>query len=188
AIFMEVILAPAFTEEALAVFAAKPNLRVMEMPPQTSSTWEMKFITGGLLLQEKNLHVLNLHDLKTVTQAKPSDDDMKTMLFAWRVLKHIKSNGILIAKKSATIGMGAGQVSRIDAVDIAVRKAGANIQQAILASDAFFPFPDSIERIAHTGICAVMQPGGSVRDNEVIEACNRYGIAMVMTGQRCFKH
>lgn len=188
AIFMEVVLAPAFTEEALMVFATKPNLRVMEMPLQQEAAWEMKFITGGLLLQEKNLQALSPRDLKTVTRVTSSEEDMKNMLFAWRVLKHIKSNAILITKDNATIGVGAGQVSRIDAVDIAVRKAGKRIQQAVLASDAFFPFPDSIERIANTGIRAVIQPGGSVRDKEVIAACDHHGIAMVFTGQRCFKH
>ena len=110
------------------------------------------------------------------------------MLFGWNVLKHIKSNGILIVKDNTTVGVGTGQVSRVDSVDIAMKKSGDNIHDSILCSDAFFPFRDSIDKIANSGIKAVLQPGGSVRDNEVIEACNEHGISMVFTGQRCFKH
>lgn len=186
--FVEVLLAPAYTEEALAVLAVKPNLRVLEMPKHDIPEWELKFITGGVLRQQKDAQRLHLDQLKIVTEAKPSDADVQTMMFAWQVLKHIKSNGILIAKNQATVGIGAGQVSRIDAVDIAVRKAGAQIDGSILASDAFFPFRDSIDRLAKTGVRAIIQPGGSVRDEEVIAACNEYGIAMVFTGKRCFRH
>jgi len=118
----------------------------------------------------------------------PTPSEMEGMLFAWQVLKHIKSNAILLTKENTTVGVGAGQVSRVDAVDIAVRKAGDNIKGSLLASDAFFPFRDSIDRIADTGIRAVIQPGGSIKDNEVIAACNEHGIAMVFTGIRCFKH
>lgn len=187
-IFMEVIIAPAYTQEALAILANKSNLRVLELPHQPHSPWEMKFITGGMLLQEKDRQVIHAHDLEVVTEMKPKQQDIDTMLFAWRVLKHIKSNGILIAKNNTTIGIGAGQVARIDAVDLAVRKAGHKTRAAILASDAFFPFRDGIDRIADTGITAVIQPGGSIRDAEVIAACNEHGIAMVFTRKRCFKH
>ncbi|VVC76550.1 Bifunctional purine biosynthesis protein PurH [Aquicella siphonis] len=187
-IFMEVIIAPAFTQEALTVLAAKPNLRVLEMPVHLRPAWEMKFISGGLLMQEKDAQVIRPEDLKVVTRTPPSLQEMDAMLFAWRVLKHIKSNGILIAKNNATVGIGAGQVSRIDAVDLAVRKAGEKIQDSVLASDAFFPFRDSIDRIAKTGVRAIIQPGGSVRDEEVIAACNEFDIAMVFTGKRCFRH
>lgn len=187
-IFMEVLLAPAYTDEALTILAAKPNLRVLEIPAANDDQWEMKIITGGMLLQEKDMQAIKADDLKVVTKVKPKQEDIDEMLFAWNVLKHIKSNGILIAKNNATLGIGAGQVSRIDAVDVAVRKAGDNIPQAILASDAFFPFRDSIDRIASTGIRAIIQPGGSVRDEEVIAACDEAGIAMVFTGKRCFRH
>ncbi|HEX4046102.1 MAG TPA: bifunctional phosphoribosylaminoimidazolecarboxamide formyltransferase/IMP cyclohydrolase [Gammaproteobacteria bacterium] len=187
-IFMEVILAPAYDADALAVLATKPNLRVLEMPDEQFETWEMRFITGGLLLQEKDIAPLTIQSLPSVTKIQPSDEDKIAMQFAWRVVKHIKSNAILLAKQTATLGVGAGQVSRVDAVDMAVRKAGENIQGAILASDAFFPFRDSIDRIAELGIRAIIQPGGSVRDEEVIAACNEHGIAMVFTGKRCFKH
>lgn len=188
AIFMEVVLAPGYTEEALAVFKNKPNLRVLSMPEQKSSAWEMRFITGGVLMQEKDPQVIHVEDLQVVTKAVPTQEEIDAMLFAWRVLKHIKSNGILIAKENATVGIGAGQVSRIDAVDLAVRKAGEKIHDTILASDAFFPFRDSIDRIAATGVRAIIQPGGSMRDAEVIAACNEHNIAMVFTGKRCFRH
>ncbi len=187
-IFMEIIIAPGYSDDALKVLAAKPNLRVLEMPSQPLPDWEMKWIMGGFLLQEKDKQTIRAGDIKMVTDNKPSEQDINSMLFAWSVLKHIKSNGILIAKNNTTIGIGAGQVSRIDAVDLAIRKSGNRIQDTVLASDAFFPFSDSIDRIANTGIRAVIQPGGSVRDEEVIAACNKYGIAMVFTGKRCFRH
>lgn len=187
-IFMEVIVAPSYTDEALAIFASKPNLRVLIMPAVSDQTTEMRFIAGGLLLQERDRQIVTLQDLKVVTRVQPNANEMETMLFAWRVLKHIKSNGILLAKDNATVGIGAGQVSRIDSVDIAVRKAGENIKGCVLASDAFFPFRDSIDRLAGSGIGAIIQPGGSMRDGEVIAACDEQGIAMVFTGTRCFRH
>lgn len=187
-IFMEVVLAPVFTDEALNIFSAKPNLRVLALDVQPHSPWEMKFITGGALWQERDTQRMRREDLQVVTQAQPSSEDLDAMLFAWRVLKHIKSNAILIAKDNMTIGIGGGQVSRIDSVDIALRKAADKSQNAILASDAFFPFRDSIDRLANTGIRAIIQPGGSVKDQEVIAACNELGIAMVFTGKRCFRH
>ena len=187
-IFMEVVIAPAYAIESQAIFADKPNLRVLEMPSPSTNAWEMRFVTGGVLIQEKNNHVIQPNELVVKTSVKPSQQDIDNMLFAWRVLKHVKSNGILIAKDNTTIGIGAGQVSRIDAVDMAVRKANNKIDGAVLASDAFFPFRDSIDRIANHGIRAIIQPGGSVRDEEVIAACNEHGIAMVFTGKRCFRH
>jgi phosphoribosylaminoimidazolecarboxamide formyltransferase/IMP cyclohydrolase len=187
-IFMEVVIAPEFSAEALAVFASKPNLRILSMPVHTRSAWEMRFIQGGVLLQERDAQVIEMDDLQVVTKLTPQPDDLNAMLFAWRVLKHIKSNGILIAKHDATVGIGAGQVSRIDAVNMAVQKASDSIHDSILASDAFFPFRDSIDRLAKTGIKAIIQPGGSMRDEEVIAACDEHNIAMVFTGKRCFKH
>lgn len=187
-IFMEVLIAPAFTEEALEILAKKPNLRVLEMPIDKTCPWELRFITGGVLKQEKDQQQINEQALQIVTQQKPTQTELQSMCFAWHVLKHIKSNGILLAKDNATVGIGAGQVSRIDAVDLAIRKAGEHIEGCVLASDAFFPFRDSIDRIAKTGVKAIIQPGGSVKDAEVIAACDEYGISMVFTGQRCFKH
>ena len=113
---------------------------------------------------------------------------MQAMLFGWKVLKHVKSNAILLVKDNETVGIGAGQVSRVDAVNIAMKKSGKKLDNSILCSDAFFPFRDSIDKIANTGIVAVIQPGGSIRDQEVIDACNDHGLAMVFTGRRCFKH
>lgn len=187
-IFMEVVIAPEFSADALTVFSSKPNLRILAMPEKGAQPWELKFISGGVLLQDRDAQQINENDLKIVTRAKPSKEDVDAMLFAWRVLKHVKSNGILIAKHNATVGIGAGQVSRIDAVDMAVRKANDGIQNTILASDAFFPFRDSIDRIAKTGVRAIIQPGGSVKDEEVIAACDEHNIAMVFTGKRCFRH
>ena len=131
---------------------------------------------------------MTVDDFKTVTLKKPSESDIDTALFTWKVLRHAKSNGILIAKNNATIGLGAGQVSRVDAVHMALRKGGEEVKGGVLASDAFFPFRDSIDAIKNSGISAVLQPGGSIRDKEVIEACNEYNIAMIFTGTRCFKH
>ena len=149
---------------------------------------EYRYVDGGLLVQDKDTKVITREDLKFVTDKKPTEEQITTMLFAWKVLKYIKSNAILIAKDNTTIGVGAGQVSRVDAVDTAIKKAADKIQGSILASDAFFPFRDSIDKIANTGITAIIQPGGSIKDEEVIKACNEHGIAMVFTGVRCFKH
>lgn len=189
-IFFEVLIAPSYSSDALELFASKPNLRVLELNSETNAytKHDMKFIDGGVLIQEKDLKQIAAQDLKVVTKRKPSNDEIQTMLFAWPVLKQIKSNAILIAKNNATLGVGAGQVSRVDAVDIALKKAGENLAGAILASDAFFPFRDSIDRLANTGIHAIIQPGGSMRDEEVIAACDEHNIAMVFTGTRCFKH
>ena len=143
---------------------------------------------GGILVQDTDASTIQLDDLKIVTDKKPSTSELNTMLFGWKVLKHVKSNGIIIVRDNATVGIGAGQVSRIDAVDIAVKKSGKNLKGSVLCSDAFFPFKDSIDKIAGKGIAAVIQPGGSMRDEEVISACNEHGIAMVFTARRCFKH
>lgn len=191
--FIEVLIAPAYSVEALAILAGKVNLRVLELDmsalsDSTDGHRELKWVTGGVLIQDKDTRIIRHEDLKVVTQRQPSEQEINTMLFAWRVLKYIKSNGILIAKDHTTIGIGAGQVSRVDSVDIALKKSGDKLQNTILASDAFFPFRDSIDHIANKGISAVIQPGGSMRDAEVIAACNEHNIAMVFTGVRCFKH
>lgn len=189
-IFFEVLVAPGYDLDALNLLAKKPNLRVLELNDTTQLTTrpDMKFIEGGVLFQEKDTKRILAADLTVVTKRQPDEADIKNMLFAWPVLKHIKSNAILIAKDQMTKGIGAGQVSRIDAVEIAMKKAGNEVSGAVLASDAFFPFRDSIDRLANTDIRAIIQPGGSIRDEDVIEACDEYGIAMVFTGTRCFKH
>lgn len=189
-IFIEIILSPDFEEGVLELFSKKKNLRVLgigdisERQPQI----EHRYVDGGLLVQESNVHTLTREHLHTVTKVQPSEQEIEDMFFGWKVLKHVKSNGILTSKNNTTLGIGAGQVSRVDAVDIAIRKSGDKLEGAILASDAFFPFRDSIDQIADTGIGAIIQPGGSIRDQDVIDACNKHGIAMVYTGIRCFKH
>ena len=189
-VFVEIVLAPGFEPEALDVFKKKKNLRVLEIGEfgKRSKKSEVRNVDGGLLVQNTDTKILSKNDLTVVTKAQPSEQDIETALFTWKVLRHAKSNGILIAKNNTTVGLGAGQVSRVDAVHMALRKGGENVKGGVLASDAFFPFRDSIDAIKDSGIVLVIQPGGSVRDQEVIDACNEYGIAMVVTGIRCFKH
>ncbi len=189
-VFAEIVLAPSYEPEALEIFAKKKNLRILELGKITPlmPKHEFKFIDGGLLVQDQDIKTLNQTELKIVTQKIPTEKELSNMLFAWKVLKHVKSNGILLAKDNCTVGIGPGQVSRVEAVDISIHKAGENIRDCILASDAFFPFRDSIDKIAKTGIKAIIQPGGSIKDEEVIQACDEHGISMVFTGFRCFKH
>ena len=189
-VFVEIVLAPSFEDRALSILSKKKNLRVLEVGDVTAreNKLEVRNIDGGILVQDTDTSVLTLDEIKTVTKAAPSDSEMKVMLFGWKVLKHVKSNAILLVKDNETIGIGAGQVSRVDAVNIALKKAGERLDNSILCSDAFFPFRDSIDKIANTGIRSVIQPGGSIRDQEVIAACDDHGIAMVFTGRRCFKH
>ena len=189
-VFVEIVLAPSFEPEALDIFKKKKNLRVLEIGDfgKRSPKLEVRNVDGGLLIQDSDLKTLTLEHLNTVTKIKPSDQEIKTALFTWKVLRHAKSNGILIAKNNTTVGLGAGQVSRVDAVHMALRKGGESVRGGVLASDAFFPFRDSIDAIKNSEIKVVMQPGGSIRDQEVIDACDEYGIAMIFTGTRCFKH
>ncbi|MBT3946162.1 MAG: bifunctional phosphoribosylaminoimidazolecarboxamide formyltransferase/IMP cyclohydrolase [Candidatus Marinimicrobia bacterium] len=189
-VFVEIVLAPNFTPEALDIFKKKKNLRVLEIGEfgKRLPKLEVRNVDGGLLVQDTDLNTLTREHLNTVTKAQPSNQDIETALFTWKVLRHAKSNGILIAKDNTTIGLGAGQVSRVDAVHMALRKGGENVKGSVLASDAFFPFRDSIDALKGSGIKVVMQPGGSIRDQEVIDACDEYGIAMIFTGTRCFKH
>lgn len=189
-VFVEIVLAPEFEPEALDIFKKKKSLRVLEIGEigKLSPKIEYRYVDGGLLVQDTDINTLTLEHLNTVTKVKPLEKDLETALFTWKVLRHAKSNGILIAKDHTTVGLGAGQVSRVDAVHMALRKGGENVKGGVLASDAFFPFRDSIDAISGAGITTVIQPGGSIRDQEVIDACNEHGIAMVFTGQRCFKH
>jgi len=189
-VFVEIVLAPDFEPEALDVFKKKKNLRVLEIGKfgKRIHKLEVRNVDGGLLVQDADNKSLTREDFKTVTKAQPSEADIETALFTWKVLRHAKSNGILIANDNTTVGLGAGQVSRVDAVHMALRKGGEQVKGGVLASDAFFPFRDSIDAIKDSGIKAVIQPGGSIRDQEVIDACDEYGIAMIFTGTRCFKH
>ena len=189
-VFVEIVLAPNFDPEALDIFKKKKNLRVLGIGEfeKRAAKLEVRNVDGGLLVQDTDTKILSKDDLTVVTKNQPSEADIKTVLFTWKVLRHAKSNSILIAKDNTAVGLGAGQVSRVDAVHMALRKGGKNVKGGILASDAFFPFRDSIDAIKDSGVKVVVQPGGSIRDSEVIEACDEYGIAMMFTGTRCFKH
>ena len=189
-VFVETVLAPSFDPEALEVFKKKKNLRVLEIGKfgKRTKKMEVRNIDGGLLVQSVDTKILTKEDLTVVTEKQPTEAEINTALFAWKVLRHAKSNGILIAKDNTTVGLGTGQVSRVDAVHMALRKGGKNLKGGVLASDAFFPFRDSIDAIKDSEIKVVIQPGGSIRDQEVIDACDEYGIAMIFTGTRCFKH
>jgi phosphoribosylaminoimidazolecarboxamide formyltransferase/IMP cyclohydrolase len=193
--FKEVVVAPEYTDDALAVLRESSNLRVLETGPLGGHTDRLreKNLVGGTLVQERDLWAPTREDLEVVTERAPTEDEIETMLFAWRVLKHVKSNGILFADGTETVGLGVGQVSRVDAVEIAAKKAGRDAEGkdaagAVMASDAFFPFPDAVETAADAGVEAVIQPGGSVNDEDVVEAADEHGVAMVFTGHRCFRH
>jgi len=190
-LFVECIAAPAFDAKAKSILAAKKNLRLLELPPsglQPERELQLKRILGGVLVQQPDLGELNDTDLRTVTKRVPSPDEMHTMRFAWKVCKHVKSNAIVFARDGATLGVGAGQMSRVDSVKLAVMKAQSPLLGSVVASDAFFPFPDGVEEAAKAGATAVIQPGGSVRDSDVIAAADRLGLAMVFTGMRHFLH
>ncbi|MFC3960085.1 bifunctional phosphoribosylaminoimidazolecarboxamide formyltransferase/IMP cyclohydrolase [Halovivax cerinus] len=194
--FKEVVVAPGYTDDALDVLFEKDNLRVLdvgEFGDEPSERFTEKSLVGGRLVQERDLQSVTVDDLEVVTECEPTDEELETMVFAWQTLKHVKSNGILFADGTETVGVGMGQVSRVDAVRLAAMKAdehaeGKDAEGAVMASDAFFPFPDGIEEAAKAGIEAVVQPGGSVNDEDVIEAADEHGMAMAFTGQRSFKH
>ena len=186
-IFTEILVAPGFTEEAREILSAKPNVRVLVAGLLDRPALSSKHVTGGVLLQASDA-VEDDSEYRIVTEARPSPRQMGDMIFAWRVARVVKSNAIVLARDAATVGIGAGQMSRVDSSAIAVKKAGERAQGAAAASDAFFPFADGVEALAEAGIGAVIQPGGSVRDDEVIEAANSHGLAMVFTGRRHFLH
>ena len=186
-LFLEVIAAPGFDEAARAVFASKKNLRLVEIA-NVPQKWVLKNVSGGMLLQDADTRRLEESDLKVVTRRPPTPQEKRALLFAWKVCKHVKSNAILYARDGQTVGVGAGQMSRVDACRIGAMKAVLPLQGAVAASDAFFPFPDGVEEIAKVGATAIIQPGGSVRDPEVIEAADRLGLAMIFTGVRHFRH
>ncbi len=190
-IFVECIAAPGFDEEAKKIFAAKKNLRLLELPGnglEADRELQLKRILGGVLVQQPDQGEIKDSELRTVTKRVPSAEEIATMRFAWKVAKHMKSNAILFARDGATLGVGAGQMSRVDSVKLAVMKAQGSLQNTVVASDAFFPFPDGVEEAAKAGATAVIQPGGSVKDPEVIAAADRLGMAMVFTGMRHFLH
>lgn len=187
--FMEAVIAPSFTEDALEVLRTKKNLRIMEIGEGTpeGELWIEK-VSGGFLVQELDTHNLKAEDVKVVTEKAPTEEQLNELIFAWNIVKHVKSNAIVVTKDGQSIGVGAGQMNRVGSANIAFEQAGEKCKGAVLASDAFFPFRDTIDAAAAAGITAVIQPGGSVRDQESIDACNEHGIAMVFTGVRHFKH
>jgi len=190
-LFTECIVAPGFDARAREIFAAKKNLRLLELPAgglEPERELQLKRILGGMLVQQPDTGELKEAELKVVTKRAPSTEEMSTLRFAWKVGKHVKSNAIVFAKDGATVGVGAGQMSRVDSVKIAVMKAQSSLEGSVVASDAFFPFPDGVEALAAAGARAVIQPGGSVRDGDVIAAADRLGLAMVFTGMRHFLH
>jgi phosphoribosylaminoimidazolecarboxamide formyltransferase/IMP cyclohydrolase len=186
-LFVEAIAAPAFEERARAIFTGKKNLRLLEIT-HAPSRLVLKHVSGGMLAQDADVHRLRPADLKVVSDRQPTEGEMRALLFAWTVCKHVKSNAIVYARDGQTVGVGAGQMSRVDSCKIGAMKAVLPLQGTAAASDAFFPFPDGVEEIAKAGATAIIQPGGSMRDQEVIAAANRLGLAMVFTGIRHFRH
>jgi phosphoribosylaminoimidazolecarboxamide formyltransferase / IMP cyclohydrolase len=186
-LFVEAIAAPAFEPAALEKFAAKKNLRLVEIKHEPQK-WVLKNVSGGILVQDNDIRPLSEADLKVVTTRPPTSEEKRALLFAWKVCKHVKSNAILYARDGQTVGVGAGQMSRVDSCKIGAMKAVLPVKGTVAASDAFFPFPDGVEEIAKAGATAIIQPGGSVRDQEVIDAANRLGLAMIFTGVRHFRH
>ncbi len=186
-LFVEAIVAPSFSPEARERFAKKKNLRLVEIKSAIPG-FVAKRVSGGLLLQDADTGRISEAELKLVTKRVPTPEELASLLFAWRVCKHVKSNAIVYVRDGQTVGVGAGQMSRVDAARFGAQKAVLPLENTVAASDAFFPFPDGLEEVAKAGATAVIQPGGSVRDQEVIDAANRLGIAMVFTGIRHFRH
>jgi len=189
--FFEAIIAPEYDADALELLKSKKNLRILKTPNVSdwkAENWEIKKIVGGILLQDRDLGRVEIPTCKVVSKRAPTSDELLTMDFAWKVAKHVKSNAIIFAKPGRTVGIGAGQMSRIDSVKIGSQKAQEDLKGSVLASDAFFPFRDGIDEAAKVGMSAIVQPGGSVRDDEVIQAANEYNLAMIFTGMRHFRH
>ena len=198
-LFIEVIIAPSYAAGALTVLKRKKNLRLIEVAvprpsgrKHTDSGMDLKRVGGGLLVQEKDKRQLDPKGFEVVTKSEPTDDEFLSLLFGWRVVKHVKSNSIVLARGFASgvalNGVGAGQMSRVDSVKLAISKATRDVAGSVLASAAFFPFPDGVQEAAAAGVTAVVQPGGSIRDEEVIAAADEAKMAMIFTGARHFRH
>jgi phosphoribosylaminoimidazolecarboxamide formyltransferase/IMP cyclohydrolase len=201
AIFTEVVIAPGASDDAKAIFAKKKNLRLLTtdgLADPSAAALAFRQVSGGYLVQDKDVGRITMADLKVVTKRQPTDQELSDMMFAWTVAKHVKSNAIIYVKNGATVGVGAGQMSRVDSTRIAARKAqdmaeamglpAPLTQGSVVASDAFFPFADGLITAAQAGATALIQPGGSMRDDEVIAAADEAGLAMVFTGMRHFRH
>ncbi len=188
--FTECVIAPAYEEAALRLFKEKKNLRIIETGEikGVEKDYDLKKVVGGLLIQDSDILGINTNELKTVTRKKPTNEEIESLIFGWKVIRHVRSNAILLSKGTKTVGVGAGQMSRVDSMIIAIRKSAGRCEGSTCASDAFFPKPDAIEEAAKAGITSIIQPGGSVKDADVIKACDGAGISMVFTGARHFKH
>lgn len=189
-IFLEIVIAPSFSQEALEVLQSKKNLRLLTVNIEKATTASKKLtsVQGGLLVQEEDTLSLDESTISIPTKREPSEQEWKDLKLAWKVVKHVKSNAIVLAKDDMTIGVGAGQMNRVGSAKIAITQAGEKAQGSALASDAFFPMPDTVEEAAKAGITAIIQPGGSIRDEDSIKMADKYGITMVFTGVRHFKH
>ncbi len=189
-IFLEIVIAPSFSQEALDILTQKKNLRLLEvtMKKPEAQTHKLTSVQGGLLVQDTDQGSLTDVELEVATDREPTEQELEDLALGWKVVKHVKSNAIVVAKSDHTLGVGAGQMNRVGAAKIALEQAGEKAKGAILASDAFFPMPDTVETAAQAGISAIIQPGGSKRDQDSIDACNEHGIAMVFTKMRHFKH
>lgn len=189
--FLEVVIAPDYEDEALEIFKAKANLRLLRtggMPEGPQKGWDIKAVNGGILVQNVDGGQLFKEDIKVVSKRQPTPEELEELLFAWKIVKHVKSNAIVVTKDKCTLGVGAGQMNRVNSARIAISQSGDKIKGAVLASDAFFPFRDTVDEAAKAGITAVIQTGGSIRDEESIQAADEHGMVMIMTGMRHFKH
>ena len=189
-IFLEIIIAPAFDEDAFEILSKKKNIRLMQLDTslEVNAKYKVTNVNDGLLVQDIDDHKITAEDLRCVTNRKPTEEELEQLLFAWKVVKHVKSNAIVLVKDNMTIGVGAGQMNRVGAAKIAIEQAGEKSKGSIMSSDAFFPMPDTVEEAVKAGVTAIIQPGGSIKDQLSIDVCNEHGIAMVYTGVRHFKH
>lgn len=189
-IFLEIIIAPAFDEDAFEILSKKKNIRLMQLDTslEVNAKYKVTNVNDGLLVQDIDDHKITAEDLRCVTNRKPTEEELEQLLFAWKVVKHVKSNAIVLVKDNMTIGVGAGQMNRVGAAKIAIEQAGEKAKGSIMSSDAFFPMPDTVEEAVKAGVTAIIQPGGSIKDQLSIDVCNEHVIAMVYTGVRHFKH
>ncbi|MEN2467833.1 bifunctional phosphoribosylaminoimidazolecarboxamide formyltransferase/IMP cyclohydrolase [Ornithinibacillus sp. JPR2-1] len=188
-IFLEIVIAPSFSEKALEILTQKKNIRLLTMEmAQKDESFKLTTVDGGVLIQNKDIGSVDEGSVEVVTDRAPTEEELQNLLFAWKAVKHVKSNAIVLAKDNQTIGVGAGQMNRVGAARIAIEQAGDKALGSVLASDAFFPMPDTVEEAIKVGVTAIIQPGGSKRDQDSIDVCNEHGIAMVYTGMRHFKH
>ena len=190
ALFVEVLICPKFEKDALEILKEKKNLRLLETGTIVKDyrSFDLRRVVGGLLVQTRQQSGISKKNLKIVSKRKPTKEELDDLVFAWKVNRHVKSNSIVLAKNNVTVGIGAGQMSRVDAVKLAVMKSEGKSDGSVMSSDAFFPFRDGVDEAAKAGVTAIIQPGGSIRDDEVIAVANENNIAMVFTGIRLFKH